>query len=129
MPSDPGSSSNKEDTRQYALTLGRSHMFRPPKSTSEEGGIAQHTERRATPIGRQRPVSFIENIGVIAGADNELARKLCRRQLLNQVKPGEASQEELQPNPPKDTNHMANVNAELRQKLLRRRYRFESTMG
>ena len=125
MPSDPGSSSSKEDTRQYALTLDR----RLPKPTSEEGGFDQHTERRAPPFGRQRPVSFIENIGVIAGADNELARKLCRRQLLNQVEPGEASQEEPQPNQPEDTNHMANVNAELRQKLLRRRDRSESTIG
>ena len=125
MPSDPGLSSNTEDTRQYAFTLDRSHVFRRPKPTSEEGG----SERQAAPVGRQRPVSYIENIGVITGADDELARKLFRRQLLNQVEPDEASQEEVQPDQPKDESHMANANAELRQKLLRRRDRSESTIG
>ena len=103
-------------------------MFHPP-TPSEEGGFAQHTERQATPVGCQRPVSFIENIGVRTGADDELARRLCRRQLLNQVEPGEASQEELQPNQPKYESHMVNVNTELWRKLLRKRDRSESTIG
>ena len=74
MPSDPGSSSSKED---------------------------------ASPYTRPKPMSYIET----TGADDEFARKLQGRQ--HRLEHPEPGQEVVQPIQPKDTNGMANVNAEL----------------
>ena len=56
--------------------------------------------------------SYIET----PGADDEFARKLQSRQ--HRLEHAEASQGEVQPNQPKDTNGMANVNSGLRQNIL-----------
>ena len=118
----------KKDTSQYTSAFDRSQVFWPPKPISEEGGFVQHPGRQAIPVVHQRPVPFIEDVEGTTGADNELAEKLRRRQCLNQVEPGEASQEEPQRNRPKYTSNMDNAGAELREKLQRRRFMSESNM-
>ena len=77
----------------------------------------------ASPFAHPKPMSYTET----NGADDEFARKLQGRQ--HCLEHAEAGQEVVQPIQPKDTNGMANVNAELQRKLQKWKNKSETTIG
>ena len=77
----------------------------------------------ASQSAHPKRVSYTET----TGADDEFARKLQRRQ--HRIEHAEPGQEVVRPVQPKDTNSMANVNAELQQKLQKWKDKSVTTTG